>query len=360
MPSRVLGMLIAITGFWCAFGTQAVAQDVPALLDAPILPRSGLPCPPEASFSLSRPDPSGTPTVVGLAMTIQDIFRFSDVDQTMALDAYIIMRWHDPRLADSGRGDGSADCPLPEKSLWMPAIEPENLRSRQLFYPAHFLVDASGTVTYARRLLIEVANTLDLHDFPFDHHSFRITLWPTVSRSDEVVFRPLRDELPINGALSLQGWRIDTPTASAMESDRLGRVGKYSQYDVDIAMTRDWRVYAFKLGVPLFLIVLMAYSVYFIPPAYVAQQVAVGMTSMLTLIAYMLALWSNLPKIAYLTRADMLFVGCAVLVFFGLLKAILTTVWLQRDNKAILARADRIGRWSYPVALVLVVVIALK
>jgi len=360
MPGRVLGIVIATIGLACAFCNDARAQDLQALLDAPVLPRSGLPCPPQESFSLSRPDPPGTPTVVGLAMMIQDISRFSDVDQTMTLDAYLMMRWHDPRLADPRRGAGSADCPVPEKTLWMPAIEPEDLRSRQLFYPAHFLVDANGMVTYARRLLIEVANPLDLHDFPFDHHSFRISLWPTVSRADEVVFRPLRDTLPISSELSIQGWTIETPTASAGESERLGRIGKYYRYDVDIGMTREWRAYALKLGVPLFLIVLMAYSVYYIPPAYVPQQVAVGMTSMLTLIAYMLALGSSLPKIAYLTRADVLFVGCAVLVFFGLLKAIMTTIWLQKDNKAALARVDRIGRWSYPAALLLVVAIALK
>jgi len=71
----------------------------------------------------------------------------------------------------------------------------------------------------------------------------------------------------------------------------------------------------------------MAYGVYYLPPGATAQQVALGMTSMLTLIAYMLALGSSLPKISYLTRADRLFVGCALVVFLGLFKAVLTAVW---------------------------------
>jgi hypothetical protein len=53
----------------------------------------------------------------------------------------------------------------------------------------------------------------------------------------------------------------------------------------------------------------MAYGVYFIPASAVAQQIGLGTTSMLTLIASMLALGSTLPKIPYLTRADRFFVA---------------------------------------------------
>ena len=109
----------------------------------------------------------------------------------------------------------------------------------------------------------------------------------------------------------------------------------------------------------MFLIVLMAYTVYFIPPTGVAQQVAVGMTSMLTLIAYMLALGSSLPKISYLTRADKLFVGCALVVFLGLLKAILTTVWVKRDATKIIQWTDRLGRLFYPLAVLLILMNAI-
>ena len=154
--------------------------------------------------------------------------------------------------------------------------------------------------------------------------------------------------------LSLLGWKVGAPTASVQEGNRPGRMGVFSQFSVVIELVRDWGYYAWKLGVPPFLIVLMAYTVYFIPPSGVAQQVGVGMTSMLTLIAYMLALGTSLPKISYLTKADKLFVGCAFLVFLGLLKAILTTVWVQRDAKSIIRWTDRLGRWLYPVAVVLI------
>ncbi len=359
MKIKVPGLLFLMLSVLGTVDAGATADDARGFLEAPILPGSGLPCPSEADFSRSRPDPAGTPTVVGLNMMVQDISRFSDVDQTMTLDLYVMMRWHDPRLADANRGEGSANCAVPGEGLWMPLIEPENLRSQRLFYPPRFLVDANGTATYVRRLLVEVANTLDLRKFPFDHHEFRITLWPAMSNAEEIQFYPLRERIVVNSDITTHGWKVAVPVASARESERTGRIGTYHRYDVKIGMTRDWRNYAWKLGVPLILIVLMAYTVYFIPPSSVAQQVGVGMTSMLTLIAYMLALNGSLPKIPYLTRADTLFVGCAMLVFLGLLKAILTTVWVQKEAHSTIAQIDRIGRWLYPILLLSVVVVAL-
>jgi len=338
----------------CTAGVSLEAQDTRQYLEMPVNPRSGIPCPAPSLYSPLRPDPDGVPTLVGLTMMFQDISRFNDVEQTLTADVYILARWRDPRLADPSRGDGSADCAVPGQELWKPNIEPENMRSRQLFYDQRFLVDANGTITLGRRLLVEVANPLDLHEFPFDRHMFRITLWPTISRTDEVVFLPLSQWLTINERLSLLGWKVGTPAASVQEGSRMGRMGVFSQYDVVIELVRDWGYYAWKLGLPLFLIVLMAYTVYFIPPSGVAQQVGVGMTSMLTLIAYMLALGSSLPKISYLTKADKLFVGCALLVFLGLLKAILTTVWVQREASSVIRWTDRLGRWLYPLAVLMI------
>jgi hypothetical protein len=104
----------------------------------------------------------------------------------------------------------------------------------------------------------------------------------------------------------------------------------------------------------------MAYGVYYIPPSAAPQQIGLGTTSMLTLIAYMLTLASTLPRISYLTRADRFFVGCAVLVFLGLVKAVATLALAQSSNAVLIERADRWGRWLYPVAMVANLLIALR
>jgi hypothetical protein len=333
------------------FADEATDVGVVSDLEREVAPLSGSTCPAAGAYSLTRPDPPGSPTMVGLGLFFQDIAQLSDVEQTLDADVYVIARWRDPRLADPARGEGSVDCPVPEGRLWMPALEPENLRGRQTFYPARFLVDGRGVVTYARRLWVKLSFPLDFRDFPRDRHRWRTTIWPVFSRADEIVFHPLSRATGMNDRLSIQGWRVGTPRPEASTAARVARAGTFARFDVDLDLERNWGYYAWKLGLPLTLIVLMAYGVYFIPTSAVAQQIGLGMTSMLTLIAYMLALGGGLPKISYLTRADRFFVGSAVLVFLGLVKALLTVVLAQGTDPRLIDRANRWGRWLYPLAV---------
>jgi hypothetical protein len=324
--------------------------DVVADLEREIAPRSGATCPDPKVYSMARP-PSDGPTVVGIAIFFQDVATLSDVDQTLDADVYVLARWRDERLRDPARGEGSADCPVPEGRLWMPLLEPDSLRSRQAFYAPRFLVDGRGVVTWGRRLWVKVSSPLDFRDFPLDRHAWRMTLWPIESRSDEVVFHPLKRFTGINDPLSIQGWRVGPPRPEASVSPRIARAGRYARFDVTLPIDREWTYHAWKLGLPLTLIVLMAYGVYYIPTSAVAQQIGLGMTGMLTLIAYMLTLGSTLPRISYLTRADRFFVGSAVLVFLGLVKALMTTVLVQGPHEQRLQRANRWGRVVYPLAI---------
>jgi hypothetical protein len=240
---------------------------------------------------------------------------------------------------------------MPTGRLWMPALEPENLRSRQLFYPERFLVDERGVVTLGRRIWAKVAYPLDFRDFPIDAHRWLFTLWPVVSRSDEVVFHPIQRMTGVADRLSIQGWRVGAPRAEASTTSRNIRAGTYARFDVTIEVERAWAYYAWRLGLPLTLIVLMAYGVYFIPASAVPQQIGLGMTAMLTLIAYMLTLGNTLPRISYLTRADWFFVGSAFLVFVGLMKTVMTLAHGPQSD--LVARTDRWGRWLYPLAMLL-------
>jgi hypothetical protein len=133
------------------------AQDIISDLETITTPRSGIACPSVDRYSPIRPDPPGTPTTVGIGLFLNDISNLNDLDQTLDADVWVVVRWRDTRLADATRGDNAAECPPPEGGLWMPSIEPENLRSRQQFYQPRFVVDGRGVVTYARRLLVTIS-----------------------------------------------------------------------------------------------------------------------------------------------------------------------------------------------------------
>jgi hypothetical protein len=156
----------------------------------------------------------------------------------------------------------------------------------------------------------------------------------------------------MNDHLTIQGWRVGEPRAEAGTGPRVARSGTFARFDVELVIERDWSYHAWKLGVPLTLIVLMAYGVYLIPASALPQQIGLGMTAMLTLIAYMLTLGGTLPRISYLTRADRFFVGSAILVFLGLVKAVAAVAVAQRPEAGVVDRLNRWGRWAFPLAMI--------
>jgi neurotransmitter-gated ion-channel len=333
-----------------ALAAKYPIDEIKAALDEPIAPRATGSCPTPERFSVTRPDPEGVPTLVGLAVQFQDVSALNDVDQTIASDLYLVARWLDPRLADSNRGDGSVDCTASLKPFWMPAIEPENLRVRQRFYDDRVLLNARGIVTVVRRLLVQVVQPMDFTDFPLDRHTWKFTVWPVYSNASELLFYALPatsgPERP-----TIQGWRISAPTAQTAVAQRSNRLGAFARFDAVLELRRMPQFYAWKLGLPLLLIGLMAYLVYFIPPAMVPQQIALGMTSILTAVAYMFALTSSLPRIGYVTRADRLFVGVITLAFLSLVKGVLTTGLQSSGRLDLVAKFDRVGRWLYPTIM---------
>jgi hypothetical protein len=98
-----------------------------------------------------------------------------------------------------------------------------------------------------------------------------------------------------------------------------------------------------KLLLPLLLIILMSWSVFWIDPTNAGTQIAVATTAMLTLIAYRFAIDQNVPKVEYLTRMDYFVVGGSVLVFLALCQVILTAHLAKSDR---LTQARRIDFWS--------------
>jgi Neurotransmitter-gated ion-channel ligand binding domain/Neurotransmitter-gated ion-channel transmembrane region len=350
------GAIVALSLCMLLGGRPGWAAEPPAdlvnRLERDIVTSSAARCPDAGTYSLVRPGPTTAPTIVGLGIFYQDVAHLSDVDQTLDMDVYVVARWRDPRLADSARGEMSADCPTPTGRLWMPQLEPASLRSRQTFYPERFLVDGQGVVTLLRRLWLKVSYPLDFRDFPLDRHHWTMTIWPVESRADEIVFHPLTRHTGISDQLSIQGWRVEAPRLEARTDVRDQRSGTFARLDAVLDLKREWSYYAWKLGLPLTLIVFMAYGVYFIPDTAAPQQIGLGTTAMLTLIAFMLTLGSSLPRISYLTRADRFFVGSAVLVFLGVMKAVATLALAQGPKTGLIEQIDRWGRWIFPFVAV--------
>jgi hypothetical protein len=116
---------------------------------------------------------------------------------------------------------------------------------------------------------------------------------------------------------------------------------QYSGYVFEFTASRNLQHYILKVILPLVLIVMMSWSVFWTEPTNSSTQFSIAVTSMLTLIAYRFAVDTQLPRLPYMTRLDVFFLISTLLVFFSLIEVLVTTIL---DNNQQIARAKKLDR----------------
>jgi hypothetical protein len=130
-----------------------------------------------------------------------------------------------------------------------------------------------------------------------------------------------------------------------------------SQLEIDLVVKRRYRYYIWKVFVPLLAMVAIAYSAFWIKTSDYYTQISITMTAILTEIAFLFAISSSLPKVAYLTFIDAFFLvsfafSCACIV--ELVAVHQSHEWSRPEYAA---RVRAISRILYPTIYASVLVI---
>ena len=126
-----------------------------------------------------------------------------------------------------------------------------------------------------------------------------------------------------------------------------------------IEMVRQSKYYVIKVILPLCLIVIMSWISFWIDPKEVGVNVSVGVTSMLTMVAYRFAVGETLPKLPYLTRMDAFILGSTFLVFLTVAQVVVNSALVKNDRLPAAQRLDASARILYPLAFLCMTVWAL-
>ena len=297
-----------------------------------------------------RPGAEQGATEIRVGVYLLDLPRIDDADQTFLADIFFRFSWKDPRLARVG----GAPCVVALGDIWHPRVLVMNQRDVQSQLEEVAEIQPDGSVRYVQRYFGAFSERWDLSRFPFDEQMLPVTL---VARFpvDEVKLVPDTSLVTKAEQLSNPNWRIGQP---------LVRGDGYTVYpgrtitklDVYLPAERRSGYYVWKLIVPMSFVVFMSWAAFWISPQHIAPRIGLSATSMLTLIAFRLALGSSLPPIPYLTQFDLFTIGGTVLVFLALFESVATTALWDQERHVL---AQRINGWSrilFPLAFAGVVV----
>lgn len=134
---------------------------------------------------------------------------------------------------------------------------------------------------------------------------------------------------------------------------------KFSRAEMIVDVGRPFFGYLVKILIPLTIILLLAYLVFFVPAQNLEVAAGLTVTSLLAAIAFQSSVSENLPEVGYLMTSDRMF---HVYYFFIMLAMSQTVISfnLEKAGRSELAeRLDTLSRWLFPLTFLLCLTLVL-
>ena len=302
-----------------------------------------------ALADIGRPGRDEGPTKVEVEIFLLDVDNIDGASQSFEANVYYEQRWNDPRVVHEDMERHSR--PLSE--IWHPRIQVVNQQRVWKSFPDVVEITPSGGVIYRQRIWGSFSQPLDLRNFPFDRQVFEIQLAAADYTPEQVGF-VVDPHSGISQRFSLPDWnivdwKVESGSIQISPDDEVIAVVTLS-----FEATRRAPYYIGKVIIPLVLIVAMSWIVFWLDPKETGTSISVGITAMLTLIAYRFAVGTDLPKVEYMTRLDLFILGSSILVFASLIQVVVTSSLAKSDRLFEARKIDVWCRGLFPVVFVLI------
>jgi len=311
---------------------------------------------PAGELQTTPPLQGGKPVAVGIGIHVINLASIDEVKQQFEIDGYLLLHWTDPRLAFTPTGPADLRREFDRTAVWIPHVEMVNGVSPRERYDTSTESDSNGAVDYVERFHAVLSSKFMLRRFPFDSQSLLIILHPYLRQERQVEFTAYNPDVwatpEFTQYSSLAQWNLQSVVPS------IGTSSLYSGLQIPearftIQVQRRYAFYLWKVFLPLLLMVVLSWAVFWVEARDLSNQVQIAITTILTVIAFAFAISATMPRVPYLTYIDAFFLTCYVFVFVSIVELMMVHLLHHRERSTDLGvRVQRISRWAVPTAFV--------
>jgi hypothetical protein len=333
-----------------ALATSAAAAPPPPVAAFP----AGL----DPNAMLLPPSANGGQVKVSVALHVLNLSSINEVTERFQLTGYLLTQWRDPRLAYQPSGAADKFRALSPDSVWRPKLVMINVAEPRGIYERSLRVAPDGLMSYAERFDAVLTSTFHLKSFPFDKQLLEVIIHPFTVQQPFVTFVP--SQMPVwtaaefNSYSSLESWRFKSIAFEIGEAASQFGNNTMAEARFEIAVERRYGFYLWKVFLPLLLMVIVSWSVFWFDPPEVSSQVQIAVTTILTIIAFALAISLTLPRVPYLTFADAFFLTCYVFAFVTMVELTAVHIAYRNERREAAAKIRGTARWLVPAAFVVI------
>lgn len=302
---------------------------------------------------LAPPVQNGKPVAVQLTLDVLSIPSIDEVNEQFTLDGYMFAKWTDPRLAFKASGGQDVEKVYNVCEIWMPSFEMINAVGPRQQFDRSLTVAPDGTEHYSERFHTVLSSRFAMRRFPFDRQSLEVYFHPFFNdvslESFSVDTKGSGISLEQRTYSSLAQWHV-TGVSAHSGSTRQFRSFAIPEAVFSIGVERRYSFYLWKVFLPLLLMVFLSWAVFWLEPNDVSNQVQIGVTTILTVIAFAFAISATMPRVSYLTYIDAFFLTCYVFVFIAIVELMTVHTAHRRRGPDVSSRIRRVSRWLVPAA----------
>ena len=297
--------------------------------------------------NLQAAEPAPGTRDVEVKMVLLDVDEVDNVRQSFTANLVVVARWQDQSLAHEGPDSISR----PMADIWYPSFQILNQQKLVATFPKAVEISPDGTVTYRQRYWGTFSQPLELDSFPFDKQRLTVILASVGFDMQSVRLVPAATS-GISTQLSIPDWDVTgwDFVSSSLPMEEKGFQVQGMVFSLDVK--RDTNYFKWKVILPLVLIVMMSWMVFWIDPSLVASQISVSVTAMLTMIAYRFALAGFVPKLPFLTTLDLFILVSTVAVFMSMMEVLFTAHLAANDQLKKARLIDHHARWVVPLVYI--------
>jgi hypothetical protein len=294
-----------------------------------------------------------SPTDVTIGAYVLNISNFNVGQGTFSADFYLWFSWQ-----GNWSGNSSSTALPSDFELMNGAVTKETLiQSNQ---------NLTGDHNYLiYRIQASMTDTVNLQNYPFDHHDLTIEIEDQDHDISALVYSP-DPESRIDPQVSLQGWQLPTSPADIyvinhFYNTTFGEPGQnyteiYSRFIVSVPIQRPLLSAIVGTFIPILLILVIAMISFLIKPTEFGARLGLNVTTLLTAVAFQIDLTSGIPQFGFLTLADRLMISLYVVLVYSLLVTVSLATIKGVRGAQLVKRLNDVSALFLPLLMVALIV----
>jgi hypothetical protein len=311
------------------------------------------------------PPPGDLPVPVTVGIYIVDITNIDETRNTFDVEMDAAVTWRDPRLAFDAEAAGTdrrihvgPDAQNIHKRIWTAQIGVANPVGQLSLGQEKLTVFADGRVEVVIRVGAVCRANLDYRRFPFDSQVLPLTLESFAWNNEVVDLIPNPGRTGFAPEFALAEWTIENLERREEQVLRVRDDTPFSNLIFEIKINRESGYYLWKIFLTVFIITSLTFVVFFMSDERLGRRAGISSSGILTVIAYQFVTTSSLPKVSYLTVADLVMTISIVTIAATMVVSIIIDR-IDFGNKAARLRVDRTCRVVFPLTYLTLLVIVI-